>query len=152
MKIERTRDWERVRSIVTHPKVYGAVTDDYSLSAEEWKPNETEDICYLLVSEDEKPLGVFILIPQNHICWQVHTCFLPESYGDIAKRAGFGSIQWVWDNTECLRIVTEVPIYNRIALKYALDCGMKEYGINPKSYMKQGKLRDVILLGISKCQ
>ena len=152
MIIERTREWELIKSIVTHPKVYRAVSDDFSAMPEEWNPNQSEDIHYLLASHDEKTLGMFILVPQNRICWQVHTCMLPESYGELTKKIALESIKWIWEHTECLRIITEVPFYNRLAFKFAKDCGMIQYGINPQSYMKNGKLRDVILLGVSKCQ
>lgn len=151
LTIERTQDWPLIKRIVTHEKVWPHVTDDYSSAPELWEPIQHESAFYVLVSEDGNSLGLFALYPHNRICWAVHTCLLPECYGETSRRIARESIEWVFSNTECLRIITEVPAYNRIALKFAKDAGMTEYGVNPESYMKGGKLRDLILLGISKC-
>jgi RimJ/RimL family protein N-acetyltransferase len=150
VKIENTNDWDLVRKIVTHEKVYDHISDDFSPAAHDWQPFKSEGIYYLLVTEDH-PLGLFALFQHNGICWTVHTCLLPEAYGEKAKEAGKEGQRWMWENTPCQRIITEVPSYNRLALKFAKDCGMTEYGVNPKSYMKHGKLRDVVLLGVNKC-
>jgi len=146
----RTHDWSLVKSIVTHPKIYGRVSDDFAAKPEDWQATDNEFIWYILAEDEGKLLGLFIFIPENQICWGVHTCLLPESYGPKAHEAGRGIIQWIWEHTGCLRITTVVPEYNRLALKFAQDSGLVTYGINPHSYMKNGKLCDLIQLGISK--
>jgi RimJ/RimL family protein N-acetyltransferase len=151
---ERTRDWPLIKSIVTHEKIWPAISDDFSGIPEDWQPLQDESFFYLLVKDAEEVLGCFILHPDNgnKICWKVHTAFLPSSWGERIRRAGYLGHQWIFANTECRRIVTDVPIYNRIALRFAVKSGMKEYGMNPKSFMKNGTLHDVIMLGVSACQ
>jgi RimJ/RimL family protein N-acetyltransferase len=95
-------------------------------------------------------LGLFMLVPENAICWKVHTCLLPLAWGKKAKKAARQGIEWVWKNMPAMRLVTDVPAYNRQASIFARWAGMTQYGLNPKSYQKNGKLMDVILLGISK--
>lgn len=150
LTFERTRDWALIKSIVTHPAIYPHVSDDFAATPEEWKATQDEGIWYIAVYEGEEVLGLFILIPQNAICWDIHTCMLPKSYGNLAWNAGLGVLQWLWKNTPCKRVVTHVPDYNRVALSFAKRCGLVCYGINPNSYMKRGKLHNSILLGISK--
>ena len=150
MTFTRTTDYSVIRSIITHPKVYPNVSDDFSPKREDFVPIEHPGIWYVLVSDGEELLGVFTFIPQNAVCWEVHTCLLPNAWGERAKDAGRGVIQWIWDNTPCLRIVTNVPRYNRLALGFALQSGLKQFGNNSRSYMKKGKLHDQILLGISR--
>jgi len=150
MTFERTRDWALIKQIVTHPRIYPFVADDFSAKPEEWQATQSDSIWYVLAKECAEVLGVFIFIPQYQTCWDVHTCLLPLSYGAKAKEAGKGIIEWIWANTPCLRIVTVVPEYNRLALKFAKESGLVCYGINPRSYMKNGKLCDLIELGISK--
>lgn len=147
---ERTFDYELVKRIVTHPRIYPHVADDFAAKPEDWQATENDSIWYVLAKECAEVLGLFIFIPQYAICWDVHTCLLPLSYGAKAKEAGKGIIEWIWANTPCLRITTVVPEYNRLALKFAQASGLICFGVNPKSYMKNGKLWNLIQLGLSK--
>lgn len=165
ISFERTTDWETIKAIVTHPRIYPHVSDDGSPLAEQWEPIRDEVVWYVLVKDDavlhpSKPkpdslgtpelLGLWVLVPDNSVCWKIHTCLLPVAYGDRARIAAIAMVPWIWHNTGCLRVITDVPAYNRLALRFARAAGMKEYGVNPRSYMKNKKLYDQILLGISK--
>src|SRR5262245_35678219 len=147
---ERTTDWETVKAIVTHPRVYPHVSDDGSPAAEQWEPIKDGLVWYVLVKDDGLILGLWVLVPENAICWKAHTCLLPAAYGAKARMAAAGLTAWIWGNTPCLRVITDVPDYNRLALKFAKEAGMEEYGVNARSYMKNKMLHDQILLGISK--
>lgn len=149
---ERSTDWELIKSIATHRRVYPHISDDFSPKAEDWNPVQDERVWYVIVREDEEVLGMFALFPQSKICWEVHTCMLPKAYGEKGRAATKEAIKWLFEVSACLRIVTQVPHYNVIALRYAIDAGMKEYGYNPSSYMKDGVLQGITLLGISKCR
>lgn len=148
MTFERTTDYALVREIATHPRVFPFISDDYTPA--DWKPIESEAVWYVLVRYGEELLGMWTFTPQNAICWEVHTCLLPNSWGEKAKVAAREMAEWIWANTGCLRLITNVPEYNRLALKFAKEAGMEEFGRNPKSYMKTGILHDQILLGMSK--
>lgn len=150
MTFERTHDVEVIKSIVTHRRVYPAVSDDFSPPADQWMPIQHEDAWYVVAKDGDEILGLWALFPDSRICWKVHTCLLPVAYGERAKRAVLEFEQWVWANMPCLRVTTDVPAYNRLALKFAFEAGLKQFGLNPSAYMKNGKLHDVILLGISK--
>lgn len=150
MDFERTTDYELIKQIVTHPKVYPYVSDDYSPAPKEWRPIESEAIWYVLVKDGEELLGLWTLIPQNAVCWEIHTTLLPNAWGDKGKQAARELADWVWQNTSCLRVITNVPEYNRLALKFAKEAGLETFGLNCKSYMKTGILHDQIMLGVSK--
>jgi len=153
MTFERTTDYALIKRIVTDKSVYPFVSDDYSPAPKDYEPIKSDAVWHVLVRDGEEVLGLWIIIPQNAVCWEIHTCLLPNAYGERAKRAGKQVVQWIWDNTTCLRLVTNVPEYNRLAHKFAKAAGMIEYGRNPKSYMKTQILHDQILLGMSKpCQ
>ncbi len=147
---ERTTDLELVRSIITHPKIYDHVSDDGCPPADQFKPLDNPVIWYVLVVECEVLLGMWTFMPQNTACWEVHTCLLPVAWGDLGREAAKAMAEWIWKNTPCRRLVTNVPVMNRMALKFAKAAGMEEYGVNPKSYLKRGTLHDQILLGMSK--
>jgi RimJ/RimL family protein N-acetyltransferase len=67
-----------------------------------------------------------------------------------AMRELLGRGGWLWANTPCLRAVTNVPSDNPIAYRFGSRAGLKEYGRNPRSFLRGGVLRDQILMGISK--
>jgi RimJ/RimL family protein N-acetyltransferase len=56
----------------------------------------------------------------------------------------------MFENTTAQRIVGAIPAYNRLAVQVVKRAGMEQYGLNPGSFMKHGKLEDQILYGISK--
>jgi len=151
LTVERSFDYDKViRWIVNDPKVYPHISDDNSPRREDWRAVQSEDIWYIVVRLKGVKAGVFTFIPQNSICYEVHTCLLPIIYGERAIEAGRMARMWMFDFSPCRRIITNVPEYNRLALHYAMHCGMKEFGVNPKSYLKHGVLHDQIMLGISK--
>jgi hypothetical protein len=146
----RTTDMALVRSILTHPKLYPHLADDASPRPEDFEPIDHPAILYLLVSRGGIPLGVFMLIPQNAATLEVHTALLPSAWGSAAIEATKRGTEWVWENTAFSRVVTNVPAYNRLALRLAERSGMKRFGINERSFLKNGQLYDQIMLGISR--
>lgn len=109
-----------------------------------------ESVWYILVKDGDEILGLWACFFENNICWKVHTCFLPSAYGNRARRAAFEFQEWIWQNTAIMRVVTDVPRYNTLALRFAFAAGMKQFGVNPKAFMKNGILHDMIMLGISR--
>ena len=153
MQLERTKDFDLVKMVLTHPDIYRHLSDDGSPPREMYRPLVDDSIIYLAVYAGEPSLlmGVFSFVPSNRATTEVHTSLLPHAWGTESRKACAEAIQWVWENTHFLRIITSVPDYNALALKLAKDAGLIEYGRNPKSYLKNGKLFDQILLGVSKC-
>ena len=149
VSFEFTKDMKLVTSIISHPKIYPYVTDDFSP-----KPNEFEMICdpslkFVRVYEGERTLGIFTFIIRNRIWWEIHTCLLPCVWGNSVKILT-GVFKWIWENTECQRITSEVSVNNRLAYRLGIISGMKEIGTNEKSILQGGVLRDQVMLGISK--
>lgn len=150
MTFERSTDWTLIKEIVTSPWIYDGISDDGSPPRDQWNPQEYPDVWFIVVKEEDKVLGLWALRPQTSACWEVHTCLLPKAYGEKAYKAVLEFEEWVWKNTSAHRVVTDVPVYNQLALRFSLRAGLKQFGLNPKSYMKNGKLYDVIMLGISR--
>lgn len=137
---------------MTDPAVYSRMVDDFCPPAEKFQPKEFEEFLYALVYDDAQLLGLFLLTPVNGVTVEVHTCLLPCAYGSKAARAAVAMARWVWEHTLCHRIMTNVPVHNRLALRFALSAGMEIFGRNSNSFMCQGKLEDLILLGLSRPQ
>ena len=150
MTFERTQDWELVKRIVTHPKIYPYVGDDFSVDPSLWEPEKNEAIWYLAVKDEGTIIGLFVYFPENYVCWHVHVCLLPIAWGRKAILAFCECIRWVFQNTPCERIVGSVPMWNFPAARLARNAGMTEFGINKASHLKKKRLHDQILFGISK--
>lgn len=150
MMINRSFDYDLIRKIITNPKIYPMSSDDKSPPPNQYKPPENEQIYYLIPEENGQPLGVFVVVPLNAACFEVHTCLLPESWGDMAKQAAAHLLDWVFSRTDCQKLITNVPAYNRLALRFAKAAGLVEFGVNSKSYLKNGLLHDQVMLGIER--
>ena len=148
--VERTHDMEAVKRAITHPRVYPALVDDFSPPAESFTPIEHDAILYLAVRVDGNAAGVFMLVPVNGCTMEIHTALLPQAWGANGTLAQKALLDWVWDNTQCERLITQVPAYNTLARRYAERAGLTVYGVNPRSFKRNGQLHDIVLLGISK--
>ena len=163
IQFNRSHDYNLIRQILTHSRVYDKISDDYSPSRDEYRPIEHDAIWYVVARqafpaaegiEPREPdlLGLWMFHPLNGICWEVHTALLPIAYGVPGHQAARLLPAWIWENTPCRRIVSTVPTTNRLALHFAVDAGMKMWGINEASWLKNGMLCDQVCFGISAPQ
>ena len=136
--IERSSDYALIKAVMRTPAIYRHISDDGSPPADEYRPIESEAIWYLVAWDGNTLLGLWMLVPTNSICFEIHTCLLPHAWGERAHRAAQVMLAWVWENTGCQRIITNVPVDNRLAFHFALNAGMEVYGKNEDSFLKTG--------------
>ena len=152
--LERTHDVALIKRIATDPAIWGHISDDGTLPPDLWQPPDPMVCAYLVARDDGEALGMllgmFMFVPVNACTVEVHTCMLPSAYGARALKAAMLAAQWIWDNTPAHRIVSNVPAYNRLAARFAFKAGMREWGRNPKSYLRGGVLHDQIWFGMSR--
>jgi RimJ/RimL family protein N-acetyltransferase len=146
---ERTRDYPLVREILTHPQLYRFLGDDATPAAAEFEVNEHPAIWYVLARDESYLLGVFTLIPQNAVCFEIHAAMLPESWGQTALEALQRVFLFMTAESGCRRIVASIPACNRLAIRYGERAGMTQFGVNPDSFLRGGTLYSQVLLGIS---
>lgn len=147
---ERTEDWALVKKIVTHPKLWALNSDDLAPEPQNWEPPLNPDIWYVLARGKGKPIGLFVFIPETRVCWQSHISMIPEAWGHIARYACRLVFYWLWERTTCLRIIGSIPASNHLAVLFAIQCGMEKYGVNPRSFLRNGVLEDQVLVGINR--
>lgn len=150
MTFERTADLDLMKRIITNPEVWPYVSDDSSGEPEDFQVPSGPRIWHMLVTDREALLGAFMFVPRSGICWEVHTLMLPGHGARRAAQAAQEMAQWIWKNTPCLRIITEVPTFNPLALMFAVRAGMKQFGRNERCIMKFGERYDEILLGLNR--
>lgn len=148
--IERTRDYDLIRQLATHPAIYPYIADDYHPNPEKWKPIESDFVAYLIARDYQGAFGFAAFVPKNWACYEAHLGFLPRSYGPVALASFREMLAWIFAHTKAARIVGEIDARNRRAMRFVKAAGFTEYGINPKSWLKDGALRDRVCFGISK--
>ncbi len=148
--IERTRDWALIQKLATDPSIFPHIYDDFHRDPRQWRPIESELVRYLIARDEKGPFGFGIFIPDTWVCWKAHFGFLPRSYGERAQSGFRRMLGWMWTNTEAARIVGEICEENRRAIRFAMRAGCVVYGVNRRSRLRDGVLRDQVCLGISK--
>ena len=147
MQIQPTTDTALIRSVVTDKAVWPHVSDD-GADLETYQP-PIDGVLWLGVFDGEC-LGAYMVHQHNAITWEIHTCLLPQAWGEKARQAGRLVLDWIFANTACQKLITQVPQTNPLALRYAKRCGLVVEGNNRQSFLKNGQAIDQIQLGITK--
>jgi hypothetical protein len=151
MDFNRTTDFALVRQILTHPRMFPHMGDDFLPAPEQFVLNTDPRISYVLVSDEWRAIGLFCFIPENEICWAAHVAMLRKVHPALTHRAGKEIIEWLWRNTPCRRLIASVPASNPAAVRFGVQAmGLIRYGVNRRSFMKGGRLVDQILMGRSR--
>lgn len=147
MKILRTIDEEYVARCYASAWKY--IVDDFSMEQSLFFPDMSDKNYWLTAHHEEEELGVFLGRPISPILYETHIVLLPCARG-LAAKAARHAVRWMFENTQCERLIGCVPVYNKLAINVAHNAGFEDFGINEKSFMKNGKLWDQVFLGISR--
>lgn len=131
-----------VARVFNHPKVYGWVSDDNSIA-----PYVPDPSHFFLMNKEGT--GAVRLDPLTGIACMVHVAALPELWGktvEFAKEA----IDWAFSNTGYSKIISLAPEHNHMAIRFGTRCGFKKEGLITKAIMKDWKVQDMIIFGLSK--
>jgi RimJ/RimL family protein N-acetyltransferase len=149
MQFERTQDLEQVRSILTHPRVYPHIGDDFAPAIADFQPNPDSRIVYLLVRDGESVLGLLMFFPSSLVLWEGHIALLPSGCGR-AVEALAGGFRWMWRNTTAAVLTGTIPVSNVLACRAVRRAGMQESGRIPQSFVRGGQLIDQMIFTISR--
>ncbi len=147
MRLERTHDMDVVEEIINHPVVVSSLTD-----SEDWNLMvDVDSIHYMLVmADDDEVLGIFILIPRNSASVAVHTAFLPRAYGVSTLDAAELLKEYIFNDIEYDKVLTEVPSFNLLARGYAQNAKLNQEGVLKKAYKHHNVLYDLYQYGLTK--
>ena len=141
-------DLEFVDSILKHDSIYPFISDDYCPKAEDYTcaPLLSHNGVYYL-SPDKN--SIFVYIPINSITYEVHSNVLPPARNRSSELA-LMTVKYMFEQTKCMKIKTHVPVFNTPALHLSFKCGLRVEGNLRESFLKNNKLYDQIILGLSK--
>ena len=146
-KAVRTEDIFLISSILTHPSIFPHICDD---GCHQITNLVHPSLFWITVYDDEELLGMFFSHPHNTATYESHTCILPNAYGTRAIQAAHTYMSWMFQNTVCQKLITNVPDYNKLAMRFARNVGGVLEGCNRKSFLKNKVLMDQHIYGITK--
>lgn len=140
-----TGEYERITQIVNDPSISDLLCDD---NTENTVIDDCSNQLWIGVYDDNSVMqGAFLLVPQNSVCMDIHTCLLPILHGNQAIQAGQMLLNIVFANYQ--KAVTSVPVTNRRASLFAARLGFKTEGVNRQSFLKNGQLIDQKVMGLT---
>lgn len=146
-------DNETIKGIYANESIWPFVTDDGALDIHAINFTDAlnnQGVYFIIVEDNNKPVGIFLFNPWNTACYEMHSAVLPEYRGEGSMEAARLVGMWMFSNTLCQKLVTQIPVTNYAARALARVCGMVKIGNNDRSFLKNGKLIDQHIYGICK--
>lgn len=139
-----------IKETMLKPYIWPHIHDD-TTSSDDFVPAEPVDgwIMYLGVFDDDY-CGFFLVVRKNSITYEIHTVLEKWCRGSRAIQAAKAVVEWIFDNTDCQRLVTEIPEGNIPAERLAINAGLSQYGLNEHSFKLDNVVKSVKLYGITK--
>jgi len=148
--LKETTDSDYIKSVFKHDSIWEWISDD-SCSKESFEPLIHESIAYLIPELDGVPTGVLMLVKCNAVTMELHTAILPEYRGKCVGETFERLKAWA-SNLGYSRIRTWVCDSNKPAMIASKRVGFEYVGTEQKAFLKDEKLHDLHLYGITLCQ
>lgn len=147
--IKRTYDTELVRSILNNEEL--RERGGKYVPVEAYDPENQKELIYLAIENKDEVIGITMFHIFNHpICYQIHVNYLPEYWGTGLVQYTIDSIKWIFENTECKKVVAIIPDSYPEVTKHAEKVGLEAEGYLRNSIMVNDKLDNQVIMGISK--
>ena len=147
--LARTDDAAAVRQVLLQPSQFphlGEYRDDKFFI-------DLVTGCWCVVAlhgYDLNILALYILDPVCESIAKVHISVLPESWGASGLGMSRQFVDWTWQNTKFRKLIGHIDQGNRLAVKFAERCGMREVGHIPMGLEKNGTKRDLVVMELNK--
>lgn len=146
------KDADEINAMFKHPEIFPYISDD-SIEIDNidvTKALENDDIYFLSPILQDKKIGFFMCVKQNAVSCEVHSGVLPEYRGGVGLQGAKLAVDWIFRNTDFMKINTLVPVSNKKAYYFANAVGFKNEGMNRKSFLRKGEIMDQHYLGLTK--
>jgi hypothetical protein len=144
------KDLKKVSLILSDDSIYIPVNGEPCKNED--RENIAEDILnnkkiYVLMPDE---FSVFIFFPHSEELYVGHSAILPGGRGKSGIKLCKAAVQWMFDNTECIKIFGLTPVYLKHVIIFNKLVGFEQEGLLTDSCIKDGILYDQILFGLSK--
>ena len=128
--------------------MYKELHDDYAVPMDSWEPTIHPQVGYVEIREDEELLGLAICGRHSAVEVEVHNALLPHLGWKRRVRVMREFFAWL-EKCGFKRVIGKVPATNRYALKLNEAAGMKRFGVDERSFLRDGVLVDQVYFGLS---
>lgn len=149
MYIRQVTDIHEISRVFNHYDIFQYISDD--LTPFPYIP-DIEDTIYLGYSLEKDSLDLVGIISATKLTgttFSFHIALLRAALGSGKEVINLAA-DWVLTNTTCLKAICIFPVYNRLVKRLLKDCGFKEEGRITKCFLKNWKLHDMYVYGITK--
>lgn len=135
-----------VNSILKHPAIYSRISHDHRSAGYISHP----DVSYLGAYVDGALVGVFTVIESGYIETDLHAAILPSAL-KRSRDLGRACLSHVFKRDPGVARVTAQVIGDlQSAVNYCKRLGFKHEGARRDACMRNGKLTDVIVMGMTR--
>ena len=141
----RTATAEEIKEAVLSPDILPMLVEDGFCG--EYDPDMNQ--VWLLFEDDGDIIGIFNFTHITSICFEMH----PIIYKKYRLKYARQCMEWAFMfflETDKNKIIVQIPEDRPELVNFAKHHGFIEEGINRDSLMKQGKIMNIIQLGITK--
>ena len=139
-----------VNLVLGDDSIYPHNIDDFNDDSLRWRHGEiliNNPAMWVIIAN---VYTVVVFSPINSVMFDIHTSILPDGRGSFGACAVKEAIEWIFNNTQAVKVIGFIPSFNHRALKYAKLCGFQQEGVVKKSYQKNGILYDQVVIGTGK--
>jgi len=144
--VHEINDVHLINEVLCHPEIYGCISSDGSVPADEFRPPLSPKIQYVAGFVDGAIIGLMIYHDKVDKV-KCHIQVLPEYRKEYAKE--FARMALNFGKAKNAIIYAEVPECYPNVLKFSKEFGFTETGKIENDYIKGGKHHDVIILGLN---
>jgi len=143
MIIHETNDANIIKSVLCHPEIYGCISCDESMPADEFEPPISSKIQYVAGFVDGAIIGLMIYhdVDDKVKC---HIQVLPEYRKECAKK--FARMALNFGKAKNAIVYAEIPVCYPNVLRFSKAVGFFETGRIIDGYAKNGENHNVIIV------
>ena len=149
MIIERTRDIDLINTIMFDDDIFDTVSEDGTT-----KDRQRFDVYneyWLKVLVNGELIGLYNLHHTNQSTLEAHVHILKKFRTDYSADSILKIYKWLVENcgSEVVKFISSIPVIYPNVLMFCLSNGFTHEGVNRSSYLKNGVVHDVDMVGIT---
>lgn len=149
--VKRTHDLSVISDVAFHPEIICDLLEDGQTIAD--CGFDTNKDCYLSVTNKGILIAVYSLKPLTKTTIEIHPMVIPEyrKHGNESIRSVF---EWILNNCNksVKKVTAQFPSKSKNIERFAIHNGFKIEGVNRLSFMKNNKLVDQTMVGITRVE
>jgi hypothetical protein len=137
-----------LQRVLTHESVFYSAADDGVQNEGDIATPVLEDPrCIVLMPHKNT---AFLFMAVNFIMYEMHVAIIEGNTRKHGVKHSVEAARWIFNNSQCQKLITYISAEHDRALMFAKVCGMKPEGYLKKACQVGGELKDIVLLGATK--